>query len=120
MPKMTAKYRTALETALKASLPVKTDDQETLYALLQENGYFWDSRTKSWDHFEPEEADDPTPLIYVRVWADEEIIHEAADDIVRTNKKHWQLVERSDPYRCRPPKQREARIYLRFLPKRNG
>jgi hypothetical protein len=118
MPKMTAKYSAALQTARLAEIG-PSDDQEVLYTDLQDNGYFWDSRLKRWEFTPEEDSDEPTPLILVRVWADEAIIHEAADDLIRTNKRHWQLVERSEPYRCRPPKQKEARIYLRFLPKRS-
>ena len=118
MPKLTAKYSTALDAARSAGVEV-SDNQEVLYQRLQDAGYFWDSQAKRWDYSPMDEADDPTPLILVRVWTDEEVIQEAADDIVSSNKRRWQLVKRSEPYRNRPPKQREARIYLEFLPKRS-
>ena len=121
MPRMTAKYSGAVRTAHNAGLPaIKTNNQEELYSLLQENGYYWDSSTKRWNYFEPEDADDPTPLIMIRVWAECEVVEEAADDLARAIKKAglpWALIERSRPYGNRPPKQREARIYLKFLPK---
>lgn len=118
MPKMTAKYAWAVNTAHNHNLPVRnTHNQEELYQLLQESGFFWDSGIKRWEYHEPAAADDPTPLIMVRVWADGEIIEEAADDLVRqASALNWRLVERSQVYGCRPPKQREGRVYLRFLP----
>ena len=125
MAKMTAKYSGALEAARRAKLNVGDSNQEQLYAGLQYAGYFWDSNTKQWEYHEPELADEPTPLVMIRVWADAEIIEEAADLIITRltlkalpKDKIWQLVERSPAYGCRPPKQKEARIYLKFLPQR--
>jgi hypothetical protein len=120
MPKMTAKYSGAIRCAHNHNLPASTTkNQEELYQLLQSNGFFWDSQAKQWEEFDIEDADEPTLLIMVRVWADAEIVEEAADDIVRElkHKYRWQLVEKSTPYPCRPPKQRESRVYLKFLPR---
>jgi hypothetical protein len=126
MPKMTAKYQSALTTAhlhnrnmglMSEQRIIITDDQETLYAKLNQAGYFWNSAAKTWDYHELEAADEPTALIMVRVWSDSEIIDEAADEIINGVKKVWKLVERSTPYQCRPPKQQESRVYLKFLPK---
>lgn len=132
MPKMTAKYAGALATQRhhngNLSLPFDQrivvpdrENQEALYQALQEAGYFWDSAAKSWDYHEPAQADDPTPLIMIRAWAAGEIVGEAVDDLraalaAHPRTKSWQLVERSLPYQCRPPKQRESRIYLKFMP----
>jgi hypothetical protein len=122
MPKMTAKYERALHTALNKVrispiLLDKMSTQEELYTALQQAGYFWDSAAKTWDYHEPEAADEPTALIMVRVWSDSEIIDEAADEIINGVKNVWKLVERSTPYQCRPPKQGESRVYLKFLPR---
>lgn len=126
MPKMTAKYAGALAIASKAfrhTDPLPNDnDQEGLYTALQQRGYFWDSQIKQWEYHEPEAADDPTPLVMIRIWSDIEITSEMADDLQAAlaefpRTKGWQLIERSTPYQCRPPKQLEARIYLKFLPK---
>lgn len=116
MPKMTAKYSTALSVARREKIPT-TDNQEQLYSRLQEDGWYWNSDRKEWEHHDPTDADDPTPFVLVRVWADEEIAQEVADDVIKGMKRLYNLVERSEPYRCRPPKQREARVYLRFMPK---
>jgi hypothetical protein len=116
---MTAKYATALSVARRENIPV-ADNQEELYSRLQEDGWYWDSERKEWEYHEISEAAPPTPFVLVRVWADEEIVQEVADDVTKGLKKLYDFVERSDAYRCRPPKQREARIYLRFMPKKKG
>lgn len=118
MPKLTAKYRSASDTArVDLGLSGPFNDQETLYRDLQDAGYFWDSKAKSWDYFEPADANPPSKMIMVRCWADLEIIEEVADEITSKVKRHWELMERSTVYPCRPPKQLEGRIYLKFLPK---
>ena len=122
MPRMTAKYSGALHIAQFRGLDdvtqaTQSGKQEDVYQALQKEGFFWNSQNKVWEEHDIADADDPTPLIMVRVWADAEIVEEAADDITRKAKKHWRLVERSRPYPCRPPKQRESRVYLKFLPK---
>lgn len=131
MPKMTAKYKFALATLHhhngNMALPfdqrivIDYNDQEVLYSALQEAGYFWDSKKKQWEYHEPEAANDPTPMIMIRVWADKEIVEEAEQELRAALTKHlatkdWSLLERSPVYGCRPPKQLEARIYLKFLP----
>lgn len=98
MPKQTAKYRGACDVARRHNIALN-GNQPDLY-----------------ERHDIQDADEPTPLIMVRVWANAEIAEEAADDIIN-QAKDWVLVERSKAYPCRPPKQREARIYLRFLPK---
>jgi hypothetical protein len=116
MPKMTAKYSTALTVARREKITVN-GNQEELYSQLQEIGWWWNSDRKEWEHHEPAEADDPSPFVLIRVWVNEEIAPDVADDVIKGLKPHYTLVERSEPYRCRPPKQREARVYLRFMPK---
>lgn len=122
MPKMTAKYEQALHTALqrakiKPSQINQMTTQDDLYSALQHAGYFWDSAGKKWVYHAPTGAADPTPLIMVRVWADAEIVEEAADEVTE-RLVNFTLVERSTPYPCRPPKQLESRVYLKFMPKR--
>lgn len=118
-PKMTAKYSAAIRTAHNHGLPAKdTRNQEELYTLLQTHNFFWDSNAQSWDYCEPAEADDPTPLILVRVWGNAETVEAAAALLQQRMVLQWELVEKSPPYLCRPPKQKEARVYLKFLPVR--
>lgn len=124
MPKMTAKYSRAIYAYQKTPKELdRLDDQERLYTYLQEHGYFWDSETKRWEYHEPADADDPTPLVMLRVWADGEILEEAVSDLVdliKRSKLPWDLIEKSPPYGCRPPKQREGRVYLKFMPRKSG
>lgn len=120
MAKKTAKYVSACTTAtqkagLMASDIRKMSNQDELYATLNKAGFHWDSGSKEWQFHAPEAADDPTPLVMIRVWADAEIVEEAADEVIE-HLKRFRLVERSRPYPCRPPKQFESRVYLKFLP----
>jgi hypothetical protein len=115
MPKMTAKYSAARFTALKNYLEV-TGSQDDLYQRLQAAGHFWDSDKKTWYYAPPAAADPATPMIMVRVWADLSAIEAAAGQVVSQSPANWILLEQSPVYQCRPPKQQEGRIYLRFLP----
>lgn len=118
MPKMTAKYSSALDIVRFKGLKIaQNGNQEELYQALQKVGFFWDSNIKRWEEHDIEQAEEPTKLLMVRVWADAEIVEDMADDLVRISKKWFELVEKSPVYPCRPPKQREGRVYLKFLPK---
>ena len=94
-----------------------TTNQERLYDHLQGAGFFWNSANKEWEEHDQRDADEPTGLIMIRVWADSDIVEDVADDVVSRTKNILTLVEKSKPYICRPPKQLEARVYLRFIPK---
>lgn len=118
MPKLTRKYAAALTAAYALQLEIPKD-QETLYELIEKNGHQWDSDQGAWIDLASEAADDPTPCLNVRVWADAEIVEEYADliELKLTKSKRAMLIERSKVYLCRPPKQLEGRIYLKFMPK---
>ncbi len=112
MPKQTAKYRAACvlgrELGLRRNL-----EAEVLYQALQEAGHVWDSRTQTWN--ESPAANPPSRLIRLRLWADQEVIEELADDVVRLLETiGLQCDERSQAYVCRPPRQLESRVYLTF------
>ena len=114
--RQTRKYSQAVATATAQAIST-AGDQESLYQRLAEAGYFWDSGAGIWQYAEPTAADEPTPLIRVRVWAASEIVaREAQREVADWQARGYTLVERSDPYICRPPKQRESRVYLAFLP----
>lgn len=114
--KKTRKYTGALSAAQAAG--ISTDgDQEALYQRLAQAGYFWESTRGQWTYTAPEAADPPTPLILVRIWAaTDRVAAEAQREIDGRLAVGYQLIERSDPYVCRPPKQAESRVYLKFLP----
>lgn len=103
MPKQTRKYRTACELADRLNVSDRSN-QETLYRLLNEQNYYWDSGTQTWQ-FLQKDAKPPTELIHVRVWAETSRVEGAAYQV---------RMEASSPYPCRPPKKLESRIYLTF------
>lgn len=117
MPKLTAKYKAALNAAYKLQLQIPKD-QDTLYSVIEEHGHLWDSDAGEWIDLANQPSDEPTPCLLVRVWADAEIVEEYADliELKLTKSKRAKLIERSKVYFCRPPKQLEGRIYLRFMP----
>lgn len=114
MAKMTAKYKGAVEIARSKNIPI-TDDQEALYAALGKAGVLWD-KMKGWYDVSLEPADQPSDVLRVRVWAKTEDVEAQARLIVRTlTSGGYRLVEQSQPYVCRPPKQLESRVYLTFI-----
>lgn len=114
MPKQTAKYVGASRKAEELGIPVG-EHQEELYQTLNTKGWYWNSKEKIWEKLD-EEADAPTELIRVRLWSDSRFIQDVANDCVEAlSKKGLRLVEKSEPFICRPPKQLESRIYLTFM-----
>lgn len=115
MAKMTAKYGGAVAAARSKGIPI-SDDQEELYQALSKAGFMWDSELKTWYDISKVPADEPTDLLHVRVWARTENVEAQARLIVRTmTSGGYRLVEKSEPYVCRPPKHRESRVYLTFI-----
>lgn len=112
---MTAKYSSARQTALKHDLSLN-GDQETLYKRLNETGLWWDSKQGEWINFDDEPADEPTPKIMIRVWAEQKKVEGATNEVIKGLRGKLKLIARTVPYPCRPPKQKEYRIYLEFLP----
>lgn len=114
MAKMTAKYAGAFAIARTKNIPI-TDDQEELYAALGKAGFLWD-KMKHWYDASQEPAEQPSDVLRVRVWAKTEDVEAQARLIVQTlTSNRYRLVEQSQPYVCRPPKQLESRIYLTFM-----
>lgn len=115
MPKMTAKWAAACR--LCGSLGIEPgDDQPQTYQILQEAGYQWNSKASGWELLASQPANDPSPFIRFRIWADAEIVPDLADDMIRLAAGlGLVLVEKSQPYPCRPPQQLEARVYLTFV-----
>lgn len=122
MPKMTAKYSTALALAHREGVGANVNGatpQEALYTRLQERGYFWNSDAKQWERFDIAEANPPMEGVLIRVWAATEHAQKAAQAVAHALRAvhGWRLVETSEPYQCRPPKQLESRVYLKFMPR---
>jgi len=113
MPKRTRKYLTACELAERLNIPER-ENQEKLYRLLNESAYFWEAGTQAWQRLD-QDADPPTELIRVRVWAETSRVAGAAYQLhLAMEDQGYIFLEQSEPYACRPPKQLESRIYLSF------
>lgn len=110
----TKKVMAAIDTLKNADVEYFAD-HEWLYAKLAELGYMWDSKAGEWLHLPSMAADEPSPLIKIRVWADKGKVKAVADKVINgMSSKHYGLLERSEVLPCRPPKHSEARIYLIF------
>jgi hypothetical protein len=118
MPRQTVKYVAAVQVAQREKITL-IHDAELLYHVLEERDYHWDSEAGEWAKWTDLPADEPTEFVMVRLWAAGEVIGELADDTIRQLEAlGLRLMERSEVYPCRPPKQLEARVYLKFLPAR--
>ncbi len=115
MPKMTAKYSSALAAARTNGLVV-TGDQEALYSRLNGAGLWWDSKEGKWINFADTPANEPTPKLMIRVWAEGKIVDSRADEIIKGLRGKFRLISRRGPFPCRPPEQLESRVYLEFMP----
>ncbi len=107
--KQTAKYRKACEV-----LTYPHTNQDELYSELNRLGWYWNSENKQWirDLTPPNPT---TNLIRVRVWAAKEKVSNAAELFIENAETNGlRLLEKSEPYPCRPPNQNESRIYLTF------
>lgn len=119
MPKQTQKYLAALATAGEVLTPAEVaeveNDQDQLYTRLNEYNYFWDSQAKAW--LEGGAPALPTKLLHLRVWADANLVEALANLISEAvQDEGFDLVDQSQMRLCRPPKQKEGRVYLSFLP----
>lgn len=113
MPKQTRKYKTACELGDRLNI-LERDNQEKLYRLLNEAGYFWEAGSQAWQLLN-QDADPPTELIRVRVWAESSKVEGAAYQVrLGLEGQGYIFLEKSEAYPCRPPKQLESRIYLSF------
>ena len=117
MAKLTKKYSAAMIAAQKHNIPMN-GNQEELYASLNKAGMIWDSNQSKWLDITNEHADPASDVLRVRVWAKTEDVEKQAGHIMQALlSSGYILVERSQPYVCRPPKQLESRVYLSFLKK---
>lgn len=114
--KLTKKYSAASDVALAEKIAYAQMSQDQLYIELNARGYFWDARLGTWERFEQTTAETPSGLIRIRVMAPAGEVDQLADLVaVQMNDfGRMQLVEQSEAYPCRPPKQLESRVYLTF------
>lgn len=112
-PKRTPKYVQALEVTEYLNLS-DVDNQNRLYSLLNEQGYFWESNTHIWRKTK-EVTDLPSSVIRIRIWTDSAKVRGVAYEIRSVlEESGYELIEQSEPYTCRPPKQLDSRIYQSF------
>lgn len=116
MAKMTKKYTRALLVAQVAKVSIGGGGQEALYRRLNEVGLWWDSKAEEWVNFATAPANEPTPKLMIRVWAEASRVQTDADEIVKGLRGKFRLIGRNGPFPCRPPQQKEHRVYLEFLP----
>jgi hypothetical protein len=111
--RQTRKLVTAISLYHDLGLSKSYDSQDELYSLLNECNHFWNSQEKRWvDGGTP---DPPTNAIWVRVMSDAKIVSEIASVVAEAIAPYEiDLIDRSDLYPCRPPKQNDARVYLTF------
>lgn len=116
--RQTKKFSTAYEKAISLAIIKRgtpLESQDWLYQKLMEEGVFWDAKLGEWIEFHKEPANAPTPLIRVRVWgATGEKLEEAVALVKGAFANGFEVINQSMPYVCRPPQQRESRVYLEF------
>ncbi|WP_414574262.1 hypothetical protein [Nostoc sp. CCY 9925] len=107
--KRTQKYSKACQV-----LKVPHQTQEELYAELNRLGWYWQAAKKEWER-DDTPAKEATKLIRVRVWANKDKVEDAAELFIESIEgMGLKLLEKSNPYPCRPPNQLESRVYLTF------
>ena len=108
--KQTKKYAGACQIA---TLPHNT--QEELYTELNRLGFYWDAKKQLWKR-DDQLADPASEVLRIRVWAAAEKVEQLAEIAIESMQQYGlKLIERSNPYPCRPPKQADSRIYLSFI-----
>lgn len=113
MPKNTKKYSSAIVLVNQLQIS-QVNSQEETYKRINEQGYYWDSKSGQWQNLN-QDADLPTELIKIRVWAESSQVASIAHQVrVSMQVLGHEFLEQSDVYPCRPPKQLESRIYLSF------
>lgn len=110
--RQTVKYKAAVKVAKEKGL-MDWATQAGLYELLQSNGHMWDSKAGEWLHLPSMKADEPSKLIKMRVWADIKNLDYEVNYVV-DRLGGYELVKRSKVCPCKPPKQKEGRVYLTF------
>lgn len=109
----TRKYNSALE--ILKNFPHNTQDE--LYKKLNRLGYFWDAKNRQWIR-DDRLAEPAMEGLKIRLWASNEEINEYAELIQQLLIENgYRIVDTSEPYPCRPPKQNESRIYLTVIEK---
>ncbi len=107
--KQTQKYTSATQI-----LTFLHTNQDELYQELNRLGWYWQPKKKAWER-DDTPALEASKLIKIRIWADSKKVDEAAALFIENAESAGlRLVEKSQPYPCRPPHQNDSRVYLTF------
>lgn len=107
--KQTKKYTSAC-----SRLTISHSTQEQLYQELNRLGWFWDKKQQQWVRDE-RVAESPSKLIKFRIWAGKDKVEEISSILQEALLPYGiNLLEKSEPYLCRPPQQNDARVYTTF------
>jgi len=105
--RQTKKYRAAQEIAT-----LTHQSQEDLYSQLNNLGWFWNSKNQTWER-DDRLAEPASNLLRIRVWAAADKVENLASIVAESLATYGlELLEQSEAYPCRPPKQSESRVYL--------
>jgi len=107
--KQTKKYRAAQEIAT-----LHHTSQADLYHQLNNLGWYWNAKKQTWER-DDRLAEPASELLRIRVWAAGEKVENLALIVAEALAPYGlELLEQSEAYPCRPPKQSECRVYLIF------
>ncbi len=107
--KQTRKYVQA-----KERLTFPHNSQEELYSELNRLGWYWQPKKQVWER-DDTPAREANKLIKIRLWASGQQVDGIADLLIEASETiGLKLIEKSNPYPCRPPLQKESRVYLVF------
>lgn len=105
--KQTKKYSKACEI-----LTINHTTQEQLYQELNRLGWFWDSKKQQWIR-DDRIAEPASNLIKIRLWANKDKVEQLSEILQEALAPYGiKVLEKSEPYLCRPPQQNDARIYI--------
>ncbi|MDJ0509259.1 MAG: hypothetical protein QNJ64_08410 [Crocosphaera sp.] len=96
-------------------LTTNHSSQEQLYQELNRLGWWWNAKLKEWERNE-QLAEPPMEGLKMRLWGNNEEIEDYADLIIQLLRENgYSIVDKSQPYLCRPPQQNKSRIYLHII-----
>lgn len=117
MAKMTRKFSEAMYIISMMGKPQPySEPGEVAYKMLADAGYQWDGKKQEWIGLASVPGNPASPIIRIRVWAEAYKVEGVAGQVCSAmTGKGYTLLEQSQAYPCRPPKQAESRIYLSFI-----
>lgn len=113
-PRQTKKYSSAGKLAKSLNFAGDWNKQDEVYGFLQQNNYFWNSKTKEWKS--AGQAKPPTNLVELRALVGGESESILMGQLLKyIFERCWlEFIKISPPYSYRPPNQNDYRVYLTF------